>query len=120
MDGLWHNMMYATGAIWASWLEDGLVEAVAGHTPAVQMTNGTNARIPFVLAGDAAAKVFTREEINQLNRPAMFSLARLLRERLAKADLPPTHDGLEGIRELPTDHLFAIDFKYAAKNGGGK
>jgi hypothetical protein len=25
----------------------------------------------------------------------------------------------EGIRELLTEYLFAIDFKYAAKNGGG-
>jgi hypothetical protein len=120
MEGLWHNMMEATGAMWATWLEDGLVDAVAGNDLAVQMTNGAIARIPSVLVGDAPLEVFTREEINQLDRPAMLSLARLLRVRLAKAGPPPTHDELEGIRELLTEHLFAIDFKYAAKNGGGK
>lgn len=120
MEGLWHNTMEATGSIWASWLEDGLVDAVAGHDLAVQMTNGTSARIPSVLVGDAALEVFTREEINQLDRPALLSLARLLRVRLAKAGPPPTHDELEGIRELLTEHLFAIDFKYAASSGDGK
>lgn len=120
MEGLWHNTMEATGSIWASWLEDGLVDAVAGHDLAVQMTNGTAARIPSVLVGDAALEVFTREEINQLDRPALLSLARLLRVRLAKAGPPPTHDELEGIRELLTEHLFAIDFKYAASSGDGK
>jgi len=119
MEGLWRNMMEATGAMWASWLEDGLVDAVAGHDLAVQMTNGATARIPSVLVGDAALEVFTREEINQLDRPAMLSLAHLLRNRLSQAGPPPTHDELEGIRELLTEHLFAIDFKYAAKNGGG-
>lgn len=120
MEGLWHNTMKANGAIWASWLKDGLVDAVAGYDLAVQMTNGTTARIPSVLVGDAALEVFTREEINQLDRPAILSLARLLRDRLTKAGPPPTRDELEGIRELLTEHLFAIDFKYAAKNGGGK
>jgi len=120
MEGLWHNIMAATGAMWASWLEDGLIDAVAGHDLAVQMKKGDTARIPSVLVGDAALEVFTREEINQLDRPAMLSLAKLLRDRLAKAGPPPTHDELEGIRELLTEHLFAIDFKYAPKNGGGK
>lgn len=94
MERLWHNMMDVTGAIWASRLEDGLV--------------------------DAALEVFTPEEINQLDRPAMLSLARLLRDRLANASLPSTHDKLEGIRELLIEYPFAINFKYAATNGGGK
>ena len=85
IEGLWRNMMEATGAMWASWLEDGLVDAVAGYDLAVQMTNGTTARIPSVLVGDAALEVFTREEINQLDRPSMLSLAHLLRNRLSKA-----------------------------------
>ena len=49
----------------------------------------------------------------------MHSLAHLLKNRLTKAGPSPTRDELEGIRELLSEHLFAIDFKYAAKNGGG-
>lgn len=120
MEVLWRNMMDATGTIWASWMEDGLIDAVAGHDLAIQMTNGTTERVPSVLVGDAALAVFTREEIKQLDRPAMLSLAKLIRNRLAKAGPPPTHDELEGIRELLTEHLFAIDFRYAAKNVGAK
>lgn len=120
MEGLWHNIMEASGAIWSNWMEDGLIDAVAGHDLAIQMTKGTTARIPSVLVGDAALEVFTREEINQLDRPAILSLAKMLRDRLAKAGPPPTRDELEGIRELLTEHLFAIDFKNAATNGGGK
>lgn len=120
MEGLWHNMMEVNGVIWASELDDSFVDAVERHDAAVQKTNGTNARIPFVPVGDAAPEVFTREEIKELDRPAMLSLAHLLRNRLTKAGPSPTHDELEDIRELLTEHLFAIDFKYATKNGGGK
>ena len=53
---------------------------------------------------EAALKVFSREELQQMSEPSRLSLGVLLERRLAKQP-PPTVDELQGIKELVLEHL---------------
>ena len=58
------------------------------------------------LISEAALKVFSREELQQMSRPSLNSFLHLIEKRLNKPGAqPPTLDELEGIKELVVEHL---------------
>lgn len=68
----------------------------------------------------AALKVFTREELQQLSRPVLLTIGTMIGKRLADKSQPyPTIDELEGIRELATEHLWHVAFDMLSPSNGG-
>lgn len=53
-----------------------------------------------------ALKVFSREELTQMQTQPLRSLMGMISRRLKKDGPPPTQDELLGIRELVEEHLW--------------
>lgn len=113
----WRKFVDISGTIWDQWLGDGLVDPVAGHDLAMQLMDGSDLQPPSVNIGDAALTVFTRNELKQLDQTQLFTLARMLRDRLARVGPLPTLNELVRIRKVLTKELFAIQFDPPFLNG---